>query len=117
VIPPVQQTLTAAAAVTAIVGQRIFQTVAPQDTSQPYVVWTLVTGVPGNNLSDPPEYDDQRIQIDCWSLSQSQCRQLAQAVRNAIEAQTHIVYGPWSDYEPDTKLHRWSMDAEYWQTR
>jgi hypothetical protein len=116
-IPPVQQTLSGASGVTAIVGARIYQSVAPQDTAQPYVVWTLVSGVPGNNLSDTPEYDDQRVQIDCWSLSASQCRQLAEAVRDAIEAQTHIVFGPWSDYESDTKLHRWSMDAQYLESR
>ena len=107
----------AASAVTAIVGSRIYQSIVPQEITQPYVVWSVVTSAPGNNLSDPPEYDDQRIQIDCWSTSQSQCRALAKAVRDAIEAQTHIVYGPWTDYEPDTKLFRWSMDAEYWQNR
>jgi hypothetical protein len=117
VVPPVQSTLLAAAAVTAIVGQRVYQSIAPQDITQPYVVWSVVTSAPGNNLSETPEYDDQRVQIDCWSTNQSQARQLGQAVRDAIEVYTHIVYGPWNDYEPDTKLHRWSMDAEYFQDR
>jgi hypothetical protein len=117
VVPPVQQTLTAASAVTAIAGNRIYQSIVPQDQTQPYVVWSVVTSAPGNNLSETPEYDDQRVQIDCWSMNQSQARQLGQAVRDAIEVYTHIVYGPWNDYEPDTKLHRWSMDAEYWQDR
>jgi hypothetical protein len=117
VVPPVQQTLTAASAVTAIVGSRIYQSIAPQDITQPYVVWSVVTSAPGNNLSETPEYDDQRVQIDCWSTNQSQARQLGQAVRDAIEVYTHIVYGPWNDYEPDTKLHRWSMDSEWWQDR
>lgn len=116
-VPPVQQTLLAASAVTAIVGQRVYQQVAQQDTTQPYVIWAVVTSAPGNNLSQTPEYDDQRIQIDCWSPSQSQARLLGQAVRDAIETQTHIVYGPWSDYETETKLYRWSMDAEYWLDR
>ena len=116
-IPPVQQALSGAAAVTAIVSARIYQTVAPQDVVRPYIVWTLVSGVPGNNLSDTPEYDDQRVQVDCWSESPAQCRQLAEAARDAIEAQTNIVFGPWNEYEDDTKLYRWSFDAEYLQSR
>jgi hypothetical protein len=116
-VPPVRETLLAASAVTAIVAQRVYQQEAPQDAADPYVVWAVVSGVPGNNLSDTPEYDDQRIQIDCWSDNQAQARQLGEAVRDAIEAQTHIVFGPWSDRDQDTKLWRWSMDAEYWQDR
>lgn len=116
-IPDVYATLSAASTVTAIVGARIYRTTAPQGETQPYVVWQLVTSVPENNLSNLPDMDDQRVQIDCYSLSQSQCRELGKAVRNAIEVVTHIVSGPWEDHESDTKLFRWSMDAEYWESR
>jgi hypothetical protein len=116
-IPPVQQALAASSAVTTIVGTRIYQTVAPQDAALPYIVWMVVSGSPGNNLSDLPDYDDQRVQVDCYSANQAQARQLGEAARYAIEAQTHIVFGPWSDFEADTKLFRWSMDCEWWESR
>lgn len=116
-IPPVQATLTGSPDVVAIAGTRISQTVAPQDQARPYIVWTLISGVPQNNLSDRPERDDQRIQIDCYSADQSQARALCKAARDAIETETHIVLGPWTAFEDDTNLFRWSFDAEYWSPR
>ncbi len=116
-LPPVQQTLEAHGGIVEIVQDRISFTVLPQGQTRPYIVWSLVSGVPGINLSDPPDYDDQRIQIDCYSLSQTQCRTLAEIVMLQLETVTHVVFGPWADFEPDTKLFRWSMDAEFWDQR
>jgi hypothetical protein len=116
-LPQVQQALAASSALTTIVGTRISQGIAPEDQTRPYVVWSIPSAAPENNLSDRPEEDDQRIQVDCWSTSQSQCRQMAQAAADACEGIGHIVFGPWSDYEADTKLHRWSFDLEVWNKR
>ena len=116
-LPPVQATLAASSAVVAIAGTRISQLTAPQDQTRPYIVWSLVSGVPENNLSDLPDMDDMRAQIDCYSTDQSQARALCEAARDAIEVETHIVFGPWNTFEDDTKLYRWSFDAEYWQAR
>ncbi len=111
-IPPIQQLLEASGALVAIVGDRIFQATAPADAAQPYVVWTLVSGVPANNLSELPQSDDQRVQVDFYALSAVACRQAAQAGRDAIETYADIVFGPWNTYEGDTKLYRWSFDAQ-----
>ncbi len=115
-IPHVQQVLEASSAVTSITSN-ISQTILPEGQTRPYVVWTLITAVPGINLSDPPDYDDQRVQVDCYSLDQPTCRALSDAVLAALESVTHVVFGPWADYEPDTKLFKWSMDAEFWDSR
>lgn len=116
-LPPVQQVLAGSTALVAIVGTRIYQQVVPADETRPYVVWRLVSGVPENNLSEAPDIDDQRVQVDFYSSSPTQARQMCQAGRDAIEAATHIVFGPWKDYEVDTKLHRWSFDCEWWNPR
>lgn len=116
-LPPVQSTLEGSGAIAAIVGDRIFQTQAPQDKARPYVVWWIPSSIPGNNLSCLPEYDDQRVQIDCYSKSQIEARALAEAVRDAVEAKTNIVFGPWTEFESETLLYRWSMDAEYLNSR
>ena len=116
-LPPVQSTLTASAGVVAIAGTRISQTVAPQDQARPYIVWTLVSGVPQNSLSCRPEMDDMRTQIDCYSADQAQARELCRAARDAIEVVADIVMGPWNSFEEETKLFRWSFDCEWWNQR
>lgn len=117
-IPPIYQTLTAAAPVTSIVGTRIYGSGnVPEGEPRPYVTWLIASAAPENNLSDTPEFDDQRVQIDCWSKDETQCRQLATAVRNAIEAQVNITFGPWNDYEAETRLFRWSMDCTWFLDR
>lgn len=113
-IPPVYQTLSAVSAIVAIVGTRIFGSgSATEGETRPYIVWQIASAAPENNLSTTPEFDDQRVQIDCYAINEKACRELAQLVRNAIEAQVNIVLGPWNDYEPDTKLFKWSMDATW----
>jgi putative Ca2+/H+ antiporter (TMEM165/GDT1 family) len=113
----VQTTLKASAALTAIVGDRVYQTVAPETSARPYVVWFIVSAVPDNTLSERPQRDDERIQIDCYSPSQSEATRMKDAVVEAVEAIGYIVFGPWNTYEAETKTFRWSLDLEYWNPR
>ena len=116
-IPPVQQTLMAAPAVTAIVADRISRTVRPEGSARPYIVWSIPSGVPGNTLACAPDYDDQRVRIDCWSASQSEARALCMAAMAAIEPHANIIFGPVEFYEDDTKLFQWVFDATYIESR
>jgi hypothetical protein len=103
----------AAAAVTAIAGNRIFGSGnATQGASQPYVVWQVITTAPANTLACLPDSDDIRIQVDCYASGQSGeniARQLATAVRNALEEHAYMLMA-WNDFEKETSLFRWSMD-------
>jgi hypothetical protein len=116
-LPKVQQALAGSAALTSIVSDRISIGVAPQEQTRPYVVWFIVSAVPENLLGERPVEDDQRVQVDCWSPQQTQCRQMMQAAADACEGIGHIVFGPWYEYDAETKLHRWSFDVEVWNER
>lgn len=116
-IPPVQQTLMAAPAVTDIVGDRISRTAYPEDSARPYIVWSIASGVPGNTLACAPEYDDQRVRIQCWSSKQSQARALCHAAMSAIEPEANVTFGPVEFYESDTKMFQWVFDATYIESR
>lgn len=116
-LPRVQQALEGATALTMIVQDRISMGIAPEDQTRPYVVWWIVSAVPENLIGERPLEDDQRIQVDCWAMSQPQCRQMMQAANDACEAIGHVVLGPSYEYEAETKLHRWSFDLEVWNTR
>lgn len=109
-IPPVYQTLSAASAVVAIAGTRIHGSgYSTQGTTQPYIVWQVITTLPANTLSCAPDSDDIRVQVDCYATSETVVRNLAIAVRNALEEPAYMLMA-WNDYESDTGLYRWSMD-------
>lgn len=90
---------------------------APQNIQRPYVTFQTVSAQPVNNLSDTPDCDDSRIQVNCWATTQKDAKALSLAVRDALEAQTHVVFGPIDDFEPQTKMFRWFMDCEWWTAR
>lgn len=112
-----QQALSASSAVTAITGTRISRTTAPQDQAQPYVVWTPIANTPENSLSCSPDIDNARLQVDCYARDQATARKLAIAARGACEAVGDVQSGPWEQYEPDTKLFRWTFDLTAWEKR
>ena len=116
-IAPVYTTLSSASGVTAIVSDRIYRTQAKQDTARPYIVWSVVSATPENTLADRPEIDESRIQVDCYSESQSQARALSDAAQYAIEGVANVVMGPLEFYEPDTMLYRFTFDAVFFTAR
>jgi hypothetical protein len=120
-LPPVLQTLKASAAVKAIVGTnppRIYRHgSAPQDASNPYLTWFVVTGTPENTLSELPLVDRVGVQIDCWHQTDAGVVALAEAVRDAIEPVAHMTAMPVNLREPETKLYRIALQFDWWLDR
>lgn len=118
--PPVAELLAASAAVTALVGTgpvRIFEDVAPQNTARPYIVWRVVYGTPENYLGQPPGIDYCRVQIDCYGEHAAQAREVALAVRNALQPHaTEIGRNP-NVADPETGLRSYSFDWGFWTHR
>ena len=117
-LPPVFQVLKDSPAVMAFVGgqpPRIFRAgSAPQDVDRPYITWQLVTGVPENNLSDPPPVDRQSVQVDCWHQLDKQIDAMATAVRDAVEPHAHMTSVLLHEREPETRLYRIAMQFDFW---
>jgi hypothetical protein len=116
-IPNLTAILTGNTAVHAICGDSVFRTFAEGVPVAPYIVWTIISGVPENNLSDLPDFDDARIQVDCYSKSQQQARQLGEAAQAALETLGYVVFGPIESHEEDTLLYRRQFDWEIWSAR
>lgn len=116
-LPPVFQTLKASTAVKNIVGQnppRIYRHgEAPQNVERPYISWQLISGVPENNLSDPPPADRQSVQVDCWHQTDAGIETLAEAVRDAIEPVAHMTQVSVDERDEETRLYRISMDFDF----
>jgi hypothetical protein len=115
-LPDIQSLLVAA--LTSITP-RIYRTEAEENATAPFAVWSIVSGVPENNISGAPENDNSRIQIDCYSLSQNQAKQMGYLAMAAVEAVNlaNVIFGPVESREPDTKLWRWQFDISTWKDR
>ena len=73
--------LAAITAVTDLVGSRIYRHRRPQGSALPAISFGRVSTQPVNHAGGTTDTTEARIQIDCWSDDQSECRDLADAVR------------------------------------
>jgi hypothetical protein len=90
---------------------------APQHVTVPYATWQLVSGVPGNHLDCPPTIDSITVQVDIWTVSQKDARDIFDAMRGAIEEAAHIMGVNVEGREPDTRLYRVSFTVDFWTER
>lgn len=115
--PPIYPVCAAVPAVTALLGTdptRLFPlSQADQDTALPYAVWQVVGGGPRNHLGDAPDMDRFTLQVDVYARTVSEVLDVAEALRDAIEAVAYIVR--WGDQttDRDTGLRRYSFDVSW----
>lgn len=96
--------------------------IAPQPGQQnygvPYATHQLVYGNPDNSLSCIPSEDLSGIQVDCYGTTASQARSVAEALRDAIEADyNHVVAHNGESWDQPSGLYRVSFTAEFWTER
>lgn len=103
--------------VNSIVDSRIYTGTAPQGTPEPYVTWHVITGTPANTVSDTPGADNSRVQIDCWASDKQTAINLATAVRDSMEAETHMLSNRGLTFDNDAQLHRCQLDFSFWTFR
>lgn len=118
--PPVNELLSASDDVKALIGDPIRSYgggIAPQGTPAPYITWNIVSGVPENYLSERPDMDMIRVQVDCWGPSRAQARQSYLAAVAALELSAHQVSFNDDSQDPETKNWRHSADFVFWQPR
>jgi len=108
----------AAPAVTALVGQRIAAGILPEGEVRPYVTYSLVTGERIPSMTDSGLMRHARMQVNCWSPSYGEAKQIALAVQTAIEASAlfDVVFISDQDlYDPETNLFYMVLDYSVWQ--
>lgn len=116
--PKVYQTLQANPAVVAIVGDRIGRHgEVAQTESRPYIVWQIVSGLPYDHLSGAPVSDFTSVQIDCYHQKDKGVEELARAVRAALDAVLIVNRVILDHRDPDTKLYRVGLQADFIENR
>lgn len=119
-LPPIFAYLKAAAPVTGILGttpKAYRHGAAPQGTVAPYVVWSVISDVPENNLSDLPPVDRVTVQVDCYHTTDAGIEALATAVRDALEPHGHMTGMPVNQRETETQLFRSALQFDIWLNR
>jgi hypothetical protein len=119
--PPIFQVAAAAQAVTALIGASPVRLYpfgeAPQDETRPYAVWQTIGGSPENFLGNLPDLDSYSLQVDVYATTATASRNVAKALRDAIEPRAHITRWGGESREADTKLYRVSFDVEWFVPR
>lgn len=119
--PPIFQTCAGNAAVTALLGTgptRLFPFgEAPQDVTLPYAVWQTIGGQPENFLGQSPDIDEFMLQVDVYADDVAGAREVARALRDAIQGHAHIVGWRGESRDDDTNHYRYSFDVDWWVSR
>jgi len=90
---------------------------APQTVALPYAVWQVVTGFPENYIDRVPDIDSYTIQLDVYATTATAARNVAEAIRDAIETKAHIVAWRGESKDPDTAHYRSSFDVTWFVPR
>jgi cystathionine beta-lyase family protein involved in aluminum resistance len=90
---------------------------APAQVARPYVTWQNITGFPGNNISDLPDYDLQSLQIDVFASKGTDAEAVAKALRDAIEPHMHITSWDGESRDPVTTDYRFIFSVDWYTKR
>ena len=72
-------------AVTDIVSTKIYPEIAPQNESQPYLVYSVVSNSPTDTKEENGNVDEATIEVYCFNTNYSTAIDLGVAVRAALE--------------------------------
>lgn len=119
--PPIYAVCAADPAVTALLGTAPTRFIpfgeVEQGTVKPYATWFVVAGAPENYLDKRPDIDRFVLQIDCWAVTATGVRNVAEAIRDAVEGQAYVISWRGEDRDPETQLYRYGFDVEWFVKR
>src|SRR5690554_6339966 len=75
---------------------------ADQGTVLPYAVWQRVAGTPENYLGTLPDADSYTLQIDVYAHTATEARNVARALRDALEPHAYVTSWRGETREPET---------------
>lgn len=78
--------LLADSGITGFIGERLYYVVAPQDVSNPYIVFSKVSGPREYSHDGASNLARPRFQFSCFATTYYEAKQIAEAIRSAIEA-------------------------------
>lgn len=115
--PPVFQLASASAAVKSLIGTNPVRLwpfgAAPTEPTAPYALWQIVYGAPENYLNQRPDIDGFGVQVDAYATTVTAARNVAKAIRDALEPSAHVTAYNGEDRDDPTGLYRVSFTVEF----
>ena len=111
------------AALSPLVGGRVFYGVAPNGTQRPYLTLAQAGGRAVSTLGrDVATLRNARIQVDTWASSAIDANTLALQIEDTLRvapafSSVEPVGGFVSEHVPELGLHRARQDFSIWQPR
>jgi hypothetical protein len=96
---------------------RIYPLEVPQDVAMPAVVYQRIASAPEVTLAGDVGLDAVRIQVSCWAATYSVAKELAAAVRAAVNASNlrAVTEMELDDRDTETRQYRVIIDFRIWQ--
>ncbi len=83
----------------------------------PYAVFQTIIGSPENYLSQVPDLDAWRVQVDVYAVSLTAARNGAKLIRDALEPVAYVASFNLETRDEATELFRYSMDVSFQTSR
>lgn len=110
----VNTTLTGAAAVTAIVSDRIFPDEIPQERPLPAIVYRRAGTDPRFTLNDTLALTRALMRVSCWAATRMAAELLADEAQTALVAQKIMPVGRDGFTDPETGEEAALLEVEVW---
>ncbi len=115
-------------ALAALVGARIYYSVAPQDTLTPYVAMSLVSSIPDHNFQGASNLTLARFQFSIFAATYLLTKQIADAIKTVLQGYSGTLGGAGGvavngcfyedevdlDPEQQTNLYGLAVDYRLW---
>lgn len=109
-----------AGAVEALVGTRIFPSVAKEGAAFPMIVYSVISALPVMSLSGEDGLDNAIVQVDSIAETFTGAKALADAVRSLMTSGSDFSCVPQnvarSFFDQDAKKHVFQQDYSIWIT-
>lgn len=117
-ILPIVPTLQTSEEIRKVLGEhvRVYEDIAPLKRLFPYVVWSLLSARPENNLDCPAQIDHLSFQIVVYSNQQQQAYEVRALIRKILEPNCYItnVLPNHIERVGDTNIFGRGFAANWW---
>ena len=113
-VKAIRDILMASPPVVSLVGARVSPVLFAQNTALPCVVLTRVSCTPANHLHGRPTMDENHVQLDVFAETYDMARQVADACRDALEAQDVTMESETDSFEADVTEYRVTQEFLIW---
>lgn len=111
-------TLSGFSSLTTLVGDNIFPQKIPQGTSPPVVIYKRISGYRVHDLQGYSGLENPRVQIDVFTTSLDERRQIADQVIDAMEASTVfkaiMIPSPIDEWDDNLEIYRRILQFSIW---